>query len=167
MFKTKEKRILKNSTHSVIEELNQLITFVNSLEAVSEKIFFSPISEEKWSTAAIVSHFMYWDQYILEERLERMMNGEFLPKSNINVDDMNRLAKEYAHSGNSKVQLIQEVCKARNRLLNSLADRNLETNFKIGSSEMSVNKYFKGMVEHDDHHIKQIKAFLSLVRNKI
>ncbi|SFC59013.1 DinB superfamily protein [Bacillus sp. 491mf] len=158
---------MKNSTHSVIGELNQLIAFVNSLDVVSKKIFFSPIYEGKWSPAAIIAHFMYWDRYILEERFEGMMNGELLQKSNMNVDNMNRLAKEYAHSGINKVQLIQEVCKTRQRLFDLLVDRNLGITFKIGSNEMTVNEYFKGMVEHDNHHIKQIMEFLKLVGNKI
>ncbi|WP_242218595.1 DinB family protein [Bacillus cereus group sp. BfR-BA-01380] len=157
---------MKKSTHCVIEELNQLIPFLNSLEAVNDKIFFSPISEGKWSTAAIISHLMYWDRFILEERLEGMNNGELLPKSKVNVEDMNRLAEKYAHSGISKVQLIQEVCETRQRLLDSLVDKNLEIIFKIGSNEMTVNEYFKGMVEHDNHHIKQIKGLLCLRENK-
>ncbi|MEH6892619.1 DinB family protein [Bacillus sp. JJ864] len=151
---------MKKSTHCVIEEFNQLIPFLISLEAVSEKLFFSPICEEKWSTAAIISHFMYWDRYILEERLEGMVHGELLPKAKVNVEEMNRLAEEYAHSGISKKQLIQEVCETRQRLLDSLADRNLGVIFYIESNEMTVNEYFKGMARHDIHHIKQIKEFL-------
>ncbi|MGF9966455.1 DinB family protein [Bacillus rhizoplanae] len=156
---------MRKSTHCVIEELNQLISFLISLEAVNEKIFFSPICEGKWSTAAIISHFMYWDRYILEERLEGMVNGELLPKSKVKLEDMNRLAEEYAHSGISMVQLIQEVCETRKRLLNSLVDRELEVIFHIGSKEMTVNEYFRGMVEHDIHHIKQIRGFLSFRDN--
>ena len=158
---------MKKLTQPVIGELNQLIPFLISLDAIKEKLFFSPIGEGKWSTAAIISHLMYWDRYILEERLEGMVNGEILPKSKVNVDDMNRLADEYTHSGISKVQLIHEVCKTRQRLLNSLVDKNIENIFYIGSNEMTVNEYFKGMVEHDNHHIKQIKEFLSFVGNKI
>ncbi|WP_020060332.1 DinB family protein [Bacillus sp. 123MFChir2] len=158
---------MKKSTHCVIGELNQLIPFLISLEEVSEKVLFSPICEGKWSMAAIISHFMYWDQYILEERLEGMVNGELLQKSKVNVGDMNKLAEEYAHSGISKVQLIRGVCETRQRLLDSLEGKNLEMIFKMGSSEMTVNEYFKRMVEHDKHHIKQIKKFLSLVGNKI
>ncbi|HDX9577046.1 TPA: DinB family protein [Bacillus pseudomycoides] len=159
---------MKNSTHCVIGELNQLIPFLISLEEVSEKVLFSPICEGKWSTAAIISHFMYWDRYILEERLDGMVNGELLSKTKVNVEEMNRLAEEYAHSGISKVQLIREICETRQKLLDSLEDKDLERSiFKIGSSEMTVNEYFKRMVEHDNHHIKQIKEFLSLVGNKI
>lgn len=161
----KERKTLEKSTHCVRRELNQLIPFLTSLEAVNETIFFSPICEGKWSTAAIISHFMYWDRYILEERLEGMVNGEILPKSKVNVEDMNRLAKGYAHSGISKVQLIQEVCETRQRLLDSLADRDLEGIFHIGSNEMTVDKYFRGMVEHDIYHIKQIKGFLNFRDN--
>ncbi|MFD0771764.1 DinB family protein [Bacillus sp. CGMCC 1.60114] len=150
---------MRKSIHCVIGELNELIPFLISLEAVNEKLFFSPICQGKWSTAAIISHFMYWDRYILEERLEGMVNGDLLPKSKVNLEDMNRLAEEYAHSGISKAQLIQEVCETRQRLLDALVDRNLEIIFHIGSKEMTVNEYFKGMVEHDNHHIKQIKGF--------
>lgn len=84
---------MKKSTQPVIGELNQLIPYLISLEAVNEKLFFSPICVEKWSTAAIVSHFMYWDRYILEERLEGMVHGELLPKAKVNVEEMNRLAE--------------------------------------------------------------------------
>lgn len=153
---------MKKSTHCVIGELNQLIPFLISLETVNEKLFFSPICEGKWSTAAIISHFMYWDRYILDERLEGMVNGEMLTKSKVNVEDMNRLAEKYAHSGISIVQLIQEVCKTRQRLVDSLENKDLETIFYIDSNGMTVNEYFKGMVEHDNYHTKQIKEFLIL-----
>lgn len=153
---------MKKSTHCIIEKFNRLIPFLISLETVNEKLFFSPICEKKWSTAAIVSHFMYWDRYILEERLEEMVHGELLPKAKVNVEEMNRLAEEYANSGISKKQLIQEVCETRQRLIDSLENKNLETIFYIDSNGMTVNEYFKGMVEHDNYHIKQIKEFLIL-----
>ncbi|MDC2864435.1 hypothetical protein [Bacillus sp. BP-3] len=84
---------MKKSTHCIIGELNQLIPFLIFLETVNEKLFFSPICEGKWSTAAIISHFMYWNRYILVECLEGMVNGEMLTKSKVNVEDMNRLAE--------------------------------------------------------------------------
>lgn len=144
---------MRKLTHCVLGKLNQLIPFLMSLEEGNEKLFFSPICEGKWSTAAIVSHFMYWDRYILAERLEGMVHGELLPKAKVNVEEMNRLAEEYANSGISKKQLIQEVCETRQRLIDSLENKNLETIFYIDSN---------GMVEHDNYHIKQIKEFLIL-----
>ncbi|EOP60172.1 hypothetical protein IKQ_06062 [Bacillus cereus VDM053] len=69
-------------------------------------------------------------------------------------------AEKDAYSGIREIQLIQKVCDTRKRLLDALVDGNLEVIFRIESKEMTVSEYFRGMAEHDNHHIKKIKGFL-------
>ncbi|UFU00813.1 DinB family protein [Radiobacillus kanasensis] len=146
---------------TVLEKYAKLIPFLEELKDWKNEDFFKPLSEGKWSVAAIVSHFMYWDRYVLGERLALMVQGKELPKSNISETAYNKEAEQYAHSGITKKQLIEEVIETRESLLAQLEGKDLTVTFTVGSSEMTVSEYFEDMVGHDEHHVSQIKSIIA------
>ncbi|WP_026694468.1 DinB family protein [Peribacillus kribbensis] len=144
----------------ILNDYVKITAFFERLKDVSDEWFFSPLAEGKWSAAAIVSHFRFWDRYILEERLPLMLKGEDLPKSNINVDEVNAKAQEYAHSGVTKRELLDEAINWRERSCAALAGVEFSTSFRIGEKELTLLQFIEGDIEHDEHHMKQIEEFL-------
>jgi hypothetical protein len=143
---------------NVVSQFGTIIPFLEEIKQVEDaRIFFSPISEGKWSTAAIVAHLYLWDQYIQNSRLPMMLTGDTLPSGQVDVQAINNDAQNFAHSGISKNDLIKRFIDNRKNLLEELDKANLQTSFSIGETTFTLENYLLGMVEHDEHHMKQIK----------
>ncbi|MEH7303225.1 DinB family protein [Neobacillus drentensis] len=143
---------------NVVSQFGTIIPFLEEIIQVeNDRIFFSPISEGKWSSAAIVAHLYLWDQYIQNSRLPMMLTGDTLPSGQVDVQAINNDAQNFAHSGISKNNLIDRFITNRKNLLDALEKANLQTSFTIGETTLTLENYLLGMVEHDEHHMKQIK----------
>ncbi|MDQ1146251.1 hypothetical protein QE429_003078 [Bacillus sp. SORGH_AS 510] len=150
---------------NVVLQFGSIIPFLEDLKQVEDDhIFFSPIGEGKWSSASIVAHLLLWDQYIQNSRLPLMLAGETLPTGQVDVQAINNDAQNFAHSGISKNELIEKFILNRKGLLKELTDTNLHTTFTIGEHSFTLEKYLVGMVEHDEHHMKQIKEVYELAK---
>lgn len=146
---------------SELEAYEKLIDFLEGLKQVDDSVFFAPIAEQKWSVAAIIAHLLYWDRYFMEERLPDMSEGRMLPKSKIDPNEMNRNAQQYAHSGISKIQLIDEVIQYRIHAINRLRKADMKQTFYIGDRPYTLEGYIRGLSEHDDHHKQQIQIAIA------
>ena len=143
---------------NVVSQFGTIIPFLEEIIQVEDdRIFFSPISEGKWSSAAIVAHLYLWDQYIQNSRLPMMLAGDTLLSGQVDVQAINNDAQNFAHSGISKNDLIERFITNRKNLLEELGKANLHTTFSIGEKLFTLESYLLGMVEHDEHHMKQIK----------
>jgi hypothetical protein len=136
--------------------------WLQSLNELDDKNWFAPISEEKWSTAAIISHLLFWDRYSFNERFPAFQQGAKLG-SFPNFQVVNDVAKEYAHSGISKEQLIKEIVNEREQyfqLIEKFGNEGLEISFTIGDQTLTVGEYFIDFVGHDLHHQRQIIEYI-------
>ncbi|MBS4174611.1 DinB family protein [Bacillus sp. FJAT-49736] len=139
--------------------LKDWIDYLNSINEKEHESFFHPYKEGKWSKAAIISHMMFWDRFFYEERLPHMLNGETLVGITAEqVEERNKQAENYAHSGVSLQQIIDEAIKYRQLQINALQNEDLSKTFTIKNRIISLKEYMDGEVEHDAHHLKQLKG---------
>jgi hypothetical protein len=132
--------------------------WLESLNELDDQAWFAPIAEGKWSTAAIISHLLFWDRYSFKERFPVFQQDAQLERFP-NFQEVNDGAKEYAHSGVSKKQLIQEIVNEREQyfhLIEKFGDDGLDIPFSIGDHQLTVGEYFIDFIGHDLHHQKQI-----------
>jgi hypothetical protein len=133
-----------------------------SLNELDDKVWFAPIGEGKWSTAAIISHLLFWDRYSFNERFPAFHQDALL-EGFPNFQEVNNAAKEYAHSGVSKEQIISEILKDREQyfhIIDKLDDKGLDISFSIGTHRLTVVEYFIDFIGHDLHHQKQIMEII-------
>lgn len=142
-----------------IQAFQSYISFLKELLAMNEQSFFTPIHEGKWSTAAIVSHILFWDRFLLTNQLSHIHDGAKLPSFNQNIQEKNEKARSYAHSGIRKEELIQEAIRERENVIEVVKKLALHTRFSIGDNPFLLSDYIKQEVEHDLHHMKQIQQF--------
>ncbi len=137
------------------KEMNE---WIYSLKGEKDRKWFEPIAEGKWSQAAIIAHLLYWDQYSLEKRFPHIKEGVTLERFP-DFQSVNDRAKEYAHSGIEKADLIAELLAIRNKIefyIDSLTEEDLRTAFHIGEHPLTLGEYFDDFASHDLHHKKQI-----------
>ncbi|WP_442599306.1 DinB family protein [Neobacillus sp. D3-1R] len=132
--------------------------WLQSLMNVNDEKWYAPIAENKWSTAAVISHLLSWDKHSLNERFPHFQEGvkqEGYP----NFQHVNDTAKEYAHSGITKEQLINEIIEGRQKYfqyIDQFTEEDLRIRFSIGEHSLTVKEYFEDFIGHDLHHQKQI-----------
>jgi uncharacterized damage-inducible protein DinB len=146
-----------------LQHCRQTIEWLNSLESVDSKHWLEPITEGKWSVAEVIAHLFYWDRYILEERIPIFLSGGSLPKPP-EVEAFNANAAAYARSGVGQMELLHEIVRERNRMLNLLSgmtDEQWTRPFRIKEREVTLGEYLFGFAEHDRHHQDQINEFLA------
>ncbi|MDF0726693.1 DinB family protein [Cytobacillus sp. S13-E01] len=150
--------------------MNDKNLMVESLKGLSEVEWKRPITEGKWSISEIVSHFMNWDNYLISNIVPSVKKEE--PLGFPEFDSFNNLASIYAKSGISQSNLIDEVILTRYHLVKELVDMPEEVITKSlpvngvtycphTGEPYSLRYIIKEFIEHDQHHIQQIKSALS------
>lgn len=150
---------------SVLNEYASLTDWLQETTMkMSEEIFFKPIKSGKWSPAQISSHIRAWDGYLMQERIPYLSSEASLKGLAFSVEQVNSSAAIHAHSGLSKVELINETVKERQRVvdhLNQLDRKQWTDTFYIDKFPLCLTSYIKGLIEHDEHHKLQIEVFMS------
>ncbi|MFC4402359.1 DinB family protein [Gracilibacillus xinjiangensis] len=158
------------TVNNLITDLDQFKDWVLSLQHMEEKLFFEPIAEGKWSTAEIITHITFWDQYIMSEMLPKMTQDADI--HSIDVETLNQKSSIHANSGISQQQILQENVQARGslvKLLKEIPQDNFFITFQLNGETIdehsgyphSIFNYFCSFVWHDNHHRKQIEGFLN------
>ncbi|MED1865540.1 DinB family protein [Fictibacillus nanhaiensis] len=147
----------------IIKQYNSLVNWLEELKRVPEDYWLEPIHEGKWSIGEIIAHLKAWDVFVWDERFSRFLKKSDLPPKKGNVEEINRNAAHEARSGISKNALIDEVIECRlvlTRKLQEVPSAIWEEKIQMGNSFVTLCEYIKGMVEHDEHHKKQIEKSL-------
>ncbi|NRF95857.1 DinB family protein [Paenibacillus frigoriresistens] len=152
-----------------ISEYEQFCKWTYTLHQLSENEWHSPIREGKASIAEIIAHLRNWDLHLINVVIPSIKKGEGMEFPNF--DSFNSKAFQYANSGVSKEQLLQEFSSERMKLieiLNSLKSEDLllevtangVLNCPKTGTPYSLLYIIQEFTEHDDHHKKQILSFL-------
>ncbi|MCM3240073.1 hypothetical protein M3589_20575 [Heyndrickxia oleronia] len=142
----------------IVDQLTHWKDYLEKIKEGTHEEFFQPISEGKWSKAAIITHIMFWDRFFYEERLPSMIEGRSLAGITADqVEEMNKDAEIYAHSGISLYEIIDGAINERTRLMEILRQQDLSKSFTINGNQYNLESYVKGEFEHDLHHLKQLK----------
>lgn len=132
------------------------------LKNLDDSTWFMPISEGKWSVAAIVSHLLFWDRHCISEKIPNFKEGSVIT-GYPDFQEYNQTAQEYAHSGVSKESLMNEIIAEREQYqtyLNGLKEEDLDISFEIGGHPITIGEFLKDFMSHDLHHQEQINKLL-------
>ncbi|PLR92858.1 DinB family protein [Bacillus sp. T33-2] len=146
----------------IIAEKVKLAEWADTLKSLSEDVWFKPLKDGSWGTADVISHFISWDQFIIDYRISYLLKDESFPSVPVDVEEMNKKASDYARAGILKDDLIDEFVSVRERLVSHL-EQIPDALFDQpcpGKEHLTVKEYFSGMIEHDQKHKEQIDSFL-------
>lgn len=149
---------------AVKEVLNygKIIEEITRFKELDESRFLEPISEGKWSVKEIIGHLFYWDKFILEKHFPSMDQGAVLI-SFPDHDKHNSEAIQYISAFKTTGFLIDEFVEKRRQLIEMMSGIVSDVIFTIGSGDrqFTVETYLKIFIDHDNHHLNQIKVRLS------
>ncbi|WP_163529334.1 DinB family protein [Halobacillus ihumii] len=146
----------------VIRHLKDSIDWVQSLNQLPEESWRLPIEEGKWSVAEVIRHLVLWDDFIIHKRLPYLFTSQDFPGTP-DVEVMNSKAAIQARD-DSKEETVELFKQTRSKLLEQLADIEdirYEESLSLKSRKESLYDYLKGIMEHDEHHFKQIKQVIN------
>ncbi|SFF68687.1 Uncharacterized damage-inducible protein DinB (forms a four-helix bundle) [Planifilum fulgidum] len=151
------------SYESVLIYFRKMNDFVQSLKGIPERWWLMPIAEGKWSPGEIIAHLIEWDRFLLDERLNRLRPGKTVPPASVEADELNARAARWAREEASREEVLAAFHHTRTRLLKrleSVPGTDRDAPFFIGNRSLTLTDYLKGLADHDEHHRKQIEAFL-------
>lgn len=152
-----------NEKSKILEHHQNFIIFMKNLSSLDEQLLRKPIDEGKWSVIEIIGHFYAWDEFVLQYRMPYLFKNDDLPKGP-NTKDLNTQSALLARTEDIEITLKKCIC-IRNELFSQLSqipDDNWLIELQINHSKLTLYEYLKGLMEHDVHHIKQIKSALKL-----
>lgn len=147
----------------IIEAKLALIHWCESLKGLTDEIWFKPFKEGSWGTADVISHFISWDQFLLDYRIPYLIKSEKFPAVKVDVNAINAEAAKYARSGISRNELIDEFKEVRRKLVSlmeTIPEERFHESIQNGAANTLLSDYFTGLIEHDQKHRDQIDAFL-------
>ena len=154
---------LLNERSKILEHHQNFIIFIKNLSNFDEQLLRKPIDEGKWSVIEIIGHFYAWDEFVLQSRIPYLFKSTDLPKGP-NTKDLNTQSAVLARTEDIEITL-KKCILIRNKLLNQISqipDDDWLIELQINQSKLTLYEYLKGLMEHDVHHIKQIKYALNL-----
>ena len=137
------------------------VRFMQSLGTLSEEEWRRPLGPGKWTVAEVAGHFAAWDRFILDQRLPYFFSDVPLPAAP-DADELNARSVRESRE-RSRDETIDEFVTVRRQLIAALRDLpagDWSQQFQIGESRMTLGHYFAGMIEHDEHHFRQIRQAL-------
>ena len=142
---------------SILEEYERSISWVRSLENLTEDQWRMPIAPGKWTVAEVIGHLIYWDRFVLEQRLPYFFDGHPLPPSP-DVELMNGRASEEAKK-RSKNATISLFAGTRDKLMRELKDipaADWSRELSAFGKSMTLTGYLSGLLAHDGNHFAEI-----------
>ncbi|SDT50692.1 DinB superfamily protein [Paenibacillaceae bacterium GAS479] len=145
--------------NKVLNEFSNFLLWAETLKVTAKDIWLKPISTGKWSLREILAHLMYWDKNSLEMMVPSMSEGAQL--FFVDIEKHNQEAAVFAQSYHSLDALIDDLVKTRKQLLILLVEKYNDTmKFTIDNDNYSFKKFVNVFIHHDEHHKKQIEAFM-------
>lgn len=155
---------LRSNKQEISSGYTEMLAFVRSLAGLDRDLWLAPLKPGKWSIAETIAHLLYWDRFILKERLPVMQAGAVLPQAGIDLEAFNGEAARYAREEASQEEVIQTFCEIREMLLDEISKRSEKEISAIlytaSQKQTSLYSYFQGMIEHDRHHLEPMKQFI-------
>ncbi|PFD98360.1 hypothetical protein COE15_21450 [Bacillus cereus] len=151
------------SKESILKEKLSLIEWCKGLKSLPDDIWFKAFRNGSWGIADVISHFIIWDEFLIQHRVSYFIHLESLPNVSNDVEKMNNSAIQYARSGISKDGIINQFTLTRERLVSLIKEipgQNFNNDYQFGKESMKLNDYFLILVQHDLKHKKEIIDFL-------
>ncbi|CAM3398127.1 DinB family protein [Paenibacillus lupini] len=152
-------------------QYKEFTSWTDILHDVQISLWLQPIAKGKATIGEIISHLKGWDSYLITTVIPAIKRGEavFFP----DFDSFNEIAYEYARSGISKDNLLNEFRQTRHQLVEILlAETDITTkyitvngmsNSPSADTPYSLLYIIHEFIEHDNHHKGQILALLNQV----
>ena len=158
-----------SNERNLITDFSIYTTWLSTLEEISEQLWSKPISNGKWSVGEIIAHITNWDNHIISKIIPSVQKGKGMVFPEFYT--FNKMAADYAKSGVSKSNIIEEAKNTRLRLVKELNElptsmltKPLPVNGLTHSPDTGVPysliEIVKEFIDHDNHHKGQIIRFL-------
>lgn len=144
----------------IIEHKRKVADWAKPLKQVPDDLWFQPFKEGSWGTAEVISHFIFWDRFVIDNRLKPFLQNEALIVEEVDVQKVNDSAAEYARKGSTS-HIIDEFISVREELIGYIGMMSDASFFqKMPGKTTSWELYFKGLIDHDSRHQSEIDAHL-------
>lgn len=146
---------------NVIDKFEDNLEVFLKLKNYTEEVLTEPISEGKWSIREMVGHLLYWDKFNLEKMVPFMSNDVALSPFP-NHDSHNKEAVTYLKKYKNVEEIIDDFVRTRKQLVYELKkiDQSIEFQIEKEANPFSIKKFVEIFVEHDAHHLNQIREKL-------
>lgn len=145
----------------IITELNNHISFVDSLHCYSHEALRAPMENSRWSVCDVVSHIMKWDGNFAQTALAQILHHEpAVLEEHVDVQAFNDHAVEYGRTLPVDELLDQAILLRRElvSLLRQVPAGDFLKTFSDRNSYTLAGFLEEMFVAHDAHHRKQIEG---------
>jgi len=143
--------------HEFLEKLNeQRINLWKSIEGLNDEELCRPMAEGKWSFKDTLGHLAAWEGEVINA-FEQKARGERPTIGNITDFDAWNGVEAGKRKDRSPEEIRGELQHSRVRLLAIVND--LPDSGEIWEPERSTSKMLSMLIEHDQHHWKQIHDY--------
>lgn len=151
--------------------LKNYLLFIDSLtelKHIDVHLAKTPIQEKRWSIKEIIAHIYRWDIFLLEVAIPSALHERIIHFPS--HDEYNFASQKFAATISfsqlvhtsivTRKQLITDLLNMKDSILEPITINN-NTHCPKTNERYTVLYLMSEFVEHDQHHLAQIKQFLS------
>ena len=146
----------------IINHYEASIEWVESLRKLPEEKWRIQIDKGKWTIVEVIGHLIPWDEFVLKQRIPYLLKATQLsPSPDAEIINQKAAKESRNRSKDETIELFVVIRKSLIEALHDVPDE-LWTRENIFNrkNKISLNNYFLGLIEHDNHHFRQIKRVL-------
>lgn len=162
MYETRWELVQVNhEKEKVLHHYQTTMDWAEELTSLSERQWRTPIEKDKWTIAEVLGHLIPWDEFVLNQRLPSLLQDvPLLEKPNAEEINQKAAAESRSREQGETIALFTEGRMRLLEILGEIPDELWTQEFQIGKVPQSLYHYFRGLAEHDLHHMGQIQKAL-------
>lgn len=146
------------SKKELLDGLKVYYDYIASIEKMPLYKWDLKLGDGKWTVKEAIGHMMLWDERYFKNGIERIYRGEPVTLQSIDIQKFNDKAK--AHSACKTNHYVLNLSLYYRRAILKHLEAIPEEDYNKNFNGFNINEYIADFVDHDNHHLAQLKKVL-------
>lgn len=146
------------------EQFETWISYVRSLDGLTEQQQLTPIGEGKWAVRDVVAHMWKWDEFFWTHAIQPLTEGKPLTYHHLDFNAFNESAKNECRLL-PWTEVAEQAARRRETIaaaIRGVDEAEYGREFRDADGRpFSITEYLLDFVQHDAHHRAQIEEALA------
>lgn len=154
---------MDKNKEKILIHFENSVDFVKNLTKLTENEWYLSLTNDEWTIAGVVTHFIALDEFVLQKRIPYFKKDGVFPKE---LDKQAIKQQSLIESRKrKKEEIIEKFTSVRRSLIiavNNLEDEKWSKSYRIHSSKYTISSYLFEYIHYDLKQFNKVREALYL-----